>query len=108
MGAAGARDEANRWTPEPVSDACRLRQACGVGVVGNLGAAVGVKGSVRLAGGDDLNAARAQQRAEADAESQSEGLFNLVAKTATGVVAAVRGIENYNEAGWRGCGGRLG
>ena len=47
----------------------------GVGVVGDLGAAVVVDGGVGFAGGDDGDAAGGEQRTEADAEGEGEGFF---------------------------------
>jgi hypothetical protein len=70
-----------------------------VGVVGDLGAAGGVERGVGLAGGDDLYAARAQQRAEADAERQRDGFFGLITDPAAGVVTAVSGVKHDQEAG---------
>jgi hypothetical protein len=71
----------------------------GVGVVGDLGAAVGVEGGVGLAGGDDLDAARAEKGTETDAEGEGEGLFGLTEEMAAGVVTAVGGIEDDEKAG---------
>jgi hypothetical protein len=65
----------------------------GVGVVGDLGTVVGVDGGVRLAGGEDLEAARGEQGAQADAQSEGEVLFGLGVELAAGVVAAVQRID---------------
>jgi hypothetical protein len=75
LGGAGASEEANRWMPEPEFSGVQAEAGLGVGVVGDLGAAVGVDGGVGFAGGDDLDTARGEQRAKADAEGQREGLF---------------------------------
>ena len=74
-----------------------------VGAVGDFGAPAGVDRSVGFAGGDDSDAARGEQRAEADAEGQGDGFLGLagaggVLEDAAGVVAAVSGIEDYDEA----------
>ena len=50
----------------------------GIGAVGDLGAAIRIDRRVGFAGGDHLNAARRQQRTQADAEGQREGLFRLL------------------------------
>jgi hypothetical protein len=89
----------------------------GVGVVGDLGAAIGVDVGVGLACRDYLDAARVEQRTKLDAEGEGVGFFSLGVELATGVVAAVRSIENHDEAGLgrggnrrglRGCGYRDG
>jgi len=74
----------------------------GVGAVGNLGAAAGFEGRVGLAGGDDLDAARAQQGPQADAEGEGEGFFLLVTDGSAGVVAAVGCVKNDDKARGRG------
>lgn len=64
----------------------------GVGVVGDFSAAVGVDCGVGFASGDHLHAACGQQRAQADAQGEREGLFRLAAEVAAEVVAAVSGV----------------
>ena len=82
----------------------------GVGAIGDFGAAVAVDGGIRLAGGDDGDAARGEHGTEADAEGQGDGFFRDgggggIFEGAAGVVAAVGGIEDDDEAvGGRGLG----
>jgi len=80
----------------------------GVGVVGDLRAAVWVDGGVGLAGGEDLDAARAEQGTEADAEGEGECFFRLIEEMAAWVVTAVGGVEEDEEAGLGRGGGWLG
>ena len=63
--------------PEPLCRGVEAEAGLGVGVVGDFGAAVGVDGGVGFAGGDDRDAARGEQGAEADAEGEGEGFFGL-------------------------------
>jgi hypothetical protein len=75
----------------------------GLGVVGDLCAAVVVDRGVGFAGGDDGDAAGDEQRTEADAEGDGDGFFWIgdagrVFEGAAGVVATVRGIEDDDEA----------
>ena len=75
----------------------------GISVVGNFSAAVQVDGLVRLAGGDDLDAARAEERTEADAEGESGVLFVLTRReVGAQVVAAMSGIEDDEKTSGRG------
>ena len=74
----------------------------GFGVVGDLGAAVLVNGLVRLARGDHLDAARGEERAQADAEGEVGVLFELAAaEVASGVVASVGGGLFPNRVAFR-------
>lgn len=71
-----------------------------VGVVGKGGALVQVEGSVGLAGGDDLDATRGEQGAEADVEGEVGGFFELTAiEVSAGVVATVGCVEEDDETG---------
>ena len=75
----------------------------GVGVVGSFGAMVQIDAGVLLAGGDDLDAAGAEQGAQAHAHGQGIGLFRLAAgEAATVIVAAVGCVEDDDETGRRG------
>ena len=76
----------------------------GVGVVGDLGAAGCVEGDIGLAGGDDLYAARGEQRTQADAEGEGEGFFRLAGEMAAVVVSAVSSVKHDEKAGRRGSG----
>ncbi len=74
----------------------------GIGVVGNLGAAGRFHIGIGLAGGDDLDAARGQQRTQANAEGEGDGLLHLsVVEAAAGLVAAVGCVEHHHKAGRR-------
>ena len=79
-------------------------EACsGLGMVGDLGAVIGVNRCIGFARSHNLNATRRQQRAKPNAERQGEGLLRLtVGHTPAQVVAAMRGIQNNDEAGLRG------
>ena len=73
-----------------------------LGVVGDLGAAIGVHGGVGFASRYDLNAASSQQRAQPHAEGECEGFFQLIVSEASaGVVSAVGRVQHHDEAGWR-------
>ena len=84
----------------------------GVGVIGELGAAVVADVGVGFAGGEDVDAAGGKQGAEADAEGEGDVLFRLggagcVFERAAGVVAAMGRVEDDDEAvggGGRGLG----
>jgi hypothetical protein len=85
-------------------------EAClGVGVVGDFCAAVGVDGGVGIVGGDDLDAARAEERAKASGKDEGKGFFRLAgAEMAAGVVAAVGCVQDHDEASGRWCRSRWG
>ena len=75
-----------------------------VGAVGDFGATVGVDRDIRFPRGNDGDAARGKQGAEADAEGQGVELFRLalpglIVEAAARVVAAVGGIEHDDESG---------
>ena len=71
----------------------------GVGVVGDFRAVVEINGRIGLARGDDLDAASGEQGAEADAEGEVDGFFELAAvEVGAGVVTAMGGVEDDNEA----------
>ena len=87
----------------------------GVGVVGDLGAAVVVDGGVGFARGDDGDTAGGEKGAETDAEGEGDGLFRrddavLVFKGCAGIVAAVGCVKDHGEViggrglseGWNG------
>jgi hypothetical protein len=65
-------------------------------VVSDLSAAVGVNCCVGLTGGDDLKAARREQRAQPDAESQGEVFLGLAVKPTAGIVTAVGSVKDYD------------
>ena len=74
----------------------------GMGVVGDLGAAIKVHGGIRFASRHDLDAAGSQQRTQPYAEGESEVFLRLtVCQTSARVVAAVGGVEHHDKMGLR-------
>ena len=69
-----------------------------IGVVGNLGAAIGIQCRVGFARHDHGEAARHQQRAQPEAECQRVGLLRLVAEASAGVVASVGRVQYDHKA----------
>ena len=69
-----------------------------IGVVGNVGAAIGFHAGVGIARGHHGEASRGEKGPEPDAEGQRECLFSLLAEVSAGVVAAVRRVEHHHKA----------
>ena len=79
------------------------KAGCGIGMIGNFCAPVQVNGSVRLSGGDNLDATGGEERTQPGVEGEICVLFELTAiEMSTGIVAAVGGIQNDDKAGGRG------
>lgn len=81
-GGGGMEDDAGGWR----------------GAVGELGALIGVKVLVGLAGGGDLNSARGEERTQADAEGEVDVFLDGGRVDArAGVVAAVGRVDEDEE-----------
>src|ERR1700761_9085807 len=66
-----------------------------IGAVGCFSALDGREAAILLAGGDDLNAARGKERAQADAEGEVYGFFVLtIDKLTAEIVSAVGCVKN--------------
>ena len=73
----------------------------GFRVIGDLGAPIDVYGLVGFASCDHEDAARAEERSQANAEGEIGILFQLSAgKMAAEVVAAVGRVKDNPESGW--------
>jgi len=84
------------------------KAGCGIGMIGNFCAPVQVNGSVRLSGGDNLDATGGEERTQPGVEGEICVLFELTTiEMSTGIVAPVGSVEYDDKAGW-GRRGRLG
>ena len=78
----------------------QAQAGCGIGMIGKLRALVEIDGGVGFSRGDDLDPTSGEKGAQADVEGEVGVLFELTAvKMSSGVVAAVRSVEDDNEAG---------
>jgi hypothetical protein len=77
------------------------KAGCGIGMIGNFCAPVQVNGSVRLSGGDNLDATGGEERTQPGVEGEICVLFELTTiEMSTGIVAPVGSVEYDDKAGW--------